>query len=232
MSLRLITFSLALLFFMFLGNIQKAHSLDYLMHIRNQETNEDFLVVSGNIVVDDHKRVIEAYKSIKNVKGIFIDGPGGQLTAGLAIADFVYSNNVPIFITPEARCSSACAFIAYASQKRTMYETSVIGLHRAFTIEVDERGNPKLLKTGKPKFIETDETRMTNAVLMIKFEKWNMPIFSIVKWMLTNPIDKNGDPTGFYINAEMVKKFDLGLTVLPDINLDKFEKIVDFPTTN
>jgi membrane-bound ClpP family serine protease len=199
-----------------MASITPSHSVDVLQSVvyTDPVTQEksNWLMVHGQIVFGDGEKVIKAFKSIPHV-GMIISGPGGVLDDGLKIAEYIHKNKLRIMVPPKAICASACAMMAFASPDTSMHLTSRIGLHRAFTMEIDENGNPTKNDDGQINRMETEETRAINLVLTIKFERWGMPMFVMAKWLSTNPLKGEGM---FWITAPIAKTENLGIRILLD----------------
>jgi hypothetical protein len=96
-------------------------------------TTSDAGVVDGVLQLSRHAR--------RPVKIVLIDSPGGEMVAGLEIADQVHRLNVPVLVL--GKCLSACAFIALAARSLTLRGRGLVGVHQSY----DSFGTPDLRAT-------------------------------------------------------------------------------------
>jgi hypothetical protein len=86
--------------------------------------------LAGEIKYDDRKRfqqVAQTFESPRVV--VFLEGPGGDLIAGLSIGDEIHSRGWRTVALD--RCESACAYIWVAGAERIVGEGAIIGFHAA-----------------------------------------------------------------------------------------------------
>ena len=76
----------------------------------------------------DLSRAVFNYK----VDTIVLKGPGGDLEAAFAIADFIIEKKLSTVVPKNTECASACALIFLAGSKRTLEEGSRLGFHLPF----------------------------------------------------------------------------------------------------
>lgn len=79
------------------------------------------IVLSREIATGDSDRLKAAYEApapsgapmhdTMEAHGICLDSPGGSYAESLKIADYVFSNGIPTYVGPGARCYSACSII-------------------------------------------------------------------------------------------------------------------------
>lgn len=87
------------------------------------------MMAFGEIAGGDYRRFVEEYLGWEAPPTVFaFDSTGGNVIEAIAIANFVRSSRVPIWIT--GKCYSACALIYLAAPSRTA--TGEIGLHRTY----------------------------------------------------------------------------------------------------
>lgn len=80
--------------------------------------------------VDEFSR----YVTDDKIDSIILNGPGGNLEAGYAIADIVLEQELRTTVPANTDCASACSLIFSAGKFRKMEEGSRLGFHLPFVV--------------------------------------------------------------------------------------------------
>lgn len=102
------------------------------------------LEIRGAIAPGDDQRLLQAARSLQRagnkLERLFLNSPGGQLRAGLALAVTVGELNVDTVVGAGATCASACVLAFAAGKKKVAFATSMIGVHAATSVETNSLG--------------------------------------------------------------------------------------------
>lgn len=94
-------------------------------------TGKQAMVFTGEISAGDAPKFREiAYRRASNI--VILDSPGGNLNAGLEIAQTVRELGLTTAVPATAGCYSACALIWVAGTNRYMSRSAQIGFHAAY----------------------------------------------------------------------------------------------------
>ena len=88
----------------------------------------DFIILSGRI---QHNAPIDLQRALRAYPGITamaLDSGGGDVTAGLLIAQEVFDRKISTYVAPDFECLSACAYIFLAGAERQM--EGQLGVHQ------------------------------------------------------------------------------------------------------
>jgi hypothetical protein len=97
------------------------------------------MTISGRIEEGDDAKFAQFLKQNSvNSAVIELNGPGGNLAAGLAIGRKIHESRYATIVTNDTMCGSVCASIWLAGSPRQYQGKSRIGFHSAFT--VDKKG--------------------------------------------------------------------------------------------
>jgi hypothetical protein len=91
------------------------------------------LLVLGETELTDVE-TIEQYITEEQVDALILNGPGGNLTAGYAIADIVLDQGLSTTVPENTDCASACSLIFSAGNTRKMESGSRLGFHLPFAV--------------------------------------------------------------------------------------------------
>jgi hypothetical protein len=119
--------------------------------IKKSNTSNCVLELTGEIVSGDLKQLIK--KSSEHFKGVngessaadvlCLDSPGGSLTEGVKIAEYVYKNGIGTVVGEKAECYSMCAIIfmmgiAQGDEvkfvNRKLHVKGKLGFHRPYLV--------------------------------------------------------------------------------------------------
>ena len=78
----------------------------------------------GPGVADDFERQLDAHPDVASVE---LEGPGGLLYEGIAIAEMIAERNLTTVVTE--RCASACTFAFAGGTERTVTADGALGFH-------------------------------------------------------------------------------------------------------
>lgn len=67
--------------------------------------------------------------------GVLFKSNGGELLVGLQIGEIIRRTGLETLVSFDGACASACALAWLGGTKRSMFETSLVGFHSAFTVE-------------------------------------------------------------------------------------------------
>jgi hypothetical protein len=100
-----------------------------------------FVSVEGKIVPGDDAKFdkVLADKGVKDAI-VWVNGPGGEMFAGLAIGRSVKRHNLSTFVPDKAMCVSMCALIWVAGFNRYYEDHARIGFHSMGDVYTDKRG--------------------------------------------------------------------------------------------
>jgi hypothetical protein len=89
------------------------------------------LLVLGETKVSDVED-FQRYISDEQIDSIILNGPGGNLEAGYAIAEIVLEHGLATTVPENTDCASACSIIFSAGRERVMENGSRLGFHLPF----------------------------------------------------------------------------------------------------
>ena len=96
------------------------------------------VILDGEIAEGDSvKFIMQAHKYSSFVA--VLNGPGGQLVAGVEIGKFIFSEKAATYIVDQ--CASACAYAWLGGRKRVLTLPARVGFHAAFSINEDGEVN-------------------------------------------------------------------------------------------
>jgi len=114
----------------------------------NHEDGCYFIYIMGDIERGDGKKFADLIASTGNkVNTVLLDSPGGSFEDGMAIAKLVRERNFATSVRPDRECTSMCAIIWIAGNKRYYASKAKIGFHSMSWWPVDQQGN--ITKNGK-----------------------------------------------------------------------------------
>jgi hypothetical protein len=97
------------------------------------------LLPSGSVMIDgpvlpgDAVRLIDALIAQKNsgkvTERIFLNSPGGQVVAGVQIADVINKSGIAVVVGKGRVCASICVLMLAAGKERWVYSDSKLGVH-------------------------------------------------------------------------------------------------------
>ena len=122
-------------------------------------TAAEFFVLPGTktllmmgVTMPSDVETLENYINKKEIDGIILKGPGGNLNAGYAIAELMLKHNLDVQVPENTECASACSLIYAAGATRRMEPGSKLGFHLPFmlldTKDVDEYCKALAVKTA------------------------------------------------------------------------------------
>lgn len=101
---------------------------DYFGHFIVDPQHPEFAVLAGQIEHNaplDFRRMIRAYPDISTVA---LHSVGGDVTAGLLLAQEVHERGISTFIAPDSFCYSACSYVFLAGKDRLV--EGALGVHQ------------------------------------------------------------------------------------------------------
>jgi hypothetical protein len=134
----------------------------------------ELIDVQGTIEAGDQV-TLAGLLSGHNVQAIRMNSDGGQVMAGVAMAEMIYENKLRTIVGNGDECSSICVLMFTAGTYRGHFSTASIGVHSA---SYSRDGNS----------VETDNSLATSAKLSRLFKAYGMPD-SIIGKMVTTPGD-------------------------------------------
>ena len=78
--------------------------------------------------------------AIKDVRRVYMSGPGGELYAGLAIGRLLHRRGLSVTIPEDTICASACALAAMGSP--TLYVDGKLYVHRGYLMMLPAMATP------------------------------------------------------------------------------------------
>lgn len=115
------------------------------------EPNQKAILVRGPIEVGDDRRFFDVAEA--NPRAIvFLESPGGVVTAGISIAAEIAIPNHTTLVLDGPGCHSICAIMWVAGARRYMSPGANISVHAAYRTRNDANGG-----------VETSESGMANA---------------------------------------------------------------------
>lgn len=105
---------------------------------------EDTVYLDGTIAKGDADRLRAMLNAAPQLKRLSINSPGGDLTAGLELGEFVRSRKLETYVEGGVReAASAAAYVFMGGDVRTVKGTRGVGVHAFYTPEREMR---KLIK--------------------------------------------------------------------------------------
>ena len=102
--------------------------------VRHVPRNHEAIVIfQGKIFLGDNVEFKERTRGLGNNVFVFLDSPGGDISAALDIGNFVHTNRWTTVVTNGDRCNSACALIWLSGVYRELGMVARIGMHSAGT---------------------------------------------------------------------------------------------------
>lgn len=107
-----------------------------LSHAAEIWVDGENLNITGPIVESDQQAIANYwYDNVEmgnhSIKFVRLDSPGGDVTTGLVIAEYIRTAGWATFIPNDAGCASICAVMFSAGVERYMFPGSGVGVHRA-----------------------------------------------------------------------------------------------------
>ena len=110
-----------------------------LISIASYASSAEFFVLSGTstlLVLGETKtsdvEEIQRYIADEQIDSIILNGPGGSLEAGYAIAEIILEQGLTTIVPKNTDCASACSIIFSAGTERVMEGGSRLGFHLPF----------------------------------------------------------------------------------------------------
>lgn len=101
-------------------------------YIQVPKLEGNFITVNFTLLYGDElyfKKIIETV----DIDGVLLNSQGGNLDAGMRIAEIVHAYGLPVYIPEEGECFSACSIIYLAGKDRYSHSTGLLGVHRAWS---------------------------------------------------------------------------------------------------
>ncbi|MEO1193620.1 MAG: hypothetical protein AAFY02_17825 [Pseudomonadota bacterium] len=98
----------------------------------------------GRILPESVDQVIEAFEDQERTSGeggkrfIMLNSTGGQLVAGLKLAQYMIREDLVALVGPKMICASMCSVVFITAKTRRMHSTARLGIHSAS----DKDGRP------------------------------------------------------------------------------------------
>lgn len=108
------------------------------------------MVMTGEIMAGDAQRLVIAGKAAERKYGrgqpvierIFLNSPGGDVVAGLELADLVHRwSGIHTVIGRTDTCASMCAVVFAAGSHKVVFATSHLGVHSVATFNSNSDGS-------------------------------------------------------------------------------------------
>ena len=97
------------------------------------------LLIEGVISPETTANVKSLLKRVPGIRIVFVDSPGGDLFAGLALGRVLASVDVQAIVGPTAQCASACALAFLGAKSRLILaQKGAFGFHRQYYIRNGE----------------------------------------------------------------------------------------------
>jgi hypothetical protein len=107
-----------------------------------------FIYIDGDIERGDGQKFTDLVVSTTgNVGTVVLNSPGGAFKDGMVIAKLVHERNFATYVKSSAGCTSMCAIIWLAGDKRYYGGKAKIGFHSMSLRPLDKQGN--VLKNSK-----------------------------------------------------------------------------------
>ena len=110
-----------------------------LISIASYASSAEFFVLPGTstlLVLGETKasdvEEVQRYISDEQIDSIILNGPGGSIEAGYAIAEIVLEQGLVTTVPENTDCASACSIIFSAGSERVMENSSRLGFHLPF----------------------------------------------------------------------------------------------------
>ena len=111
-----------------------------------------FLYLEGEFGTNTYELFLRYIKENDiGFKEIKINSNGGVLASAMKIGAYVYDHKWKTGVDKEMRCLSACTFVYFAGQKKSLQGSAILGLHRPYIPGVKD--TPKFIRTVKQKYI-------------------------------------------------------------------------------
>lgn len=91
--------------------------------------------VTGTISAETVRNVEYLFTTYPKLSTVYLDSPGGDLFAGIALGEFFHSRQIDVVKNGSAECASACALAFLGGTRRTLIgRTDGFGFHRQYYI--------------------------------------------------------------------------------------------------
>lgn len=95
-----------------------------------------FVALSGKILAQDADKAVaslvaalEKHRGDKKIVGLALNSPGGLVVEALKIGEFIRTAKIPVLVTEQSSCESACFFIFMNAPAKFIAHGARIGVH-------------------------------------------------------------------------------------------------------
>jgi hypothetical protein len=157
---------------LFVGYTQPAEAIERIGWSKSRET----MYIHGQIEVGDGQKIADVInRSRKNLRGIILDSPGGDVREGALLMDLIKNRDFDTGVAKGSVCASSCFMLWAAGRNRFLYADSQIGIHSASTL-------------GQNGLVEESEYSMKVTLLMARaYVYLNVPLQLIGAMVITPP---------------------------------------------